>query len=87
MKISTNKLYEKTRIKDNFPYIGPSNSIIEYFDDALDNLMALHICLDDYTNTKSAKAEIKKCMENLSKIKDAVNSIDYEENMEDYEIR
>lgn len=77
------KLYKETRIFDDYPYIGPSQSIVTYFDDCLDNLLSLDIYLADFKNTKQDRLKIKKCMNNLLRIKRTVLSIYEYENPND----
>jgi len=87
MKISTDRLYSKARIFKDAPYIGPSQQIVKYFDDCLDNLMALHVYLDDFEKTKSDKLKIRECMSNLAQIKNKVLSIyEFENPVEDEEV-
>lgn len=77
------KLYKETRIFNDYPYIGPSQSIVTYFDDCLDNLLALDIYLQDFQKTKRDRLKIKECINNLSQIKDTVLGIDEYENPND----
>ena len=83
MKINTDRLYSKTRIFKDAPYIGPSQQIVEYFDDCLDNLMALHVYLDNFEKTKLDKLKIRECINNLAQIKNKVLDIyEYENPVE-----
>lgn len=85
-KNTKKSVYSSARIFDDFPNIGPSQSTAYYYDAILDNLEALRHSLNKYTKTSQEKALIVKIMKDLSKLKDAVISIDEIENRENTDI-
>lgn len=75
MKISTEKLYTKTRIFDNYPTFGRAQLITDYYDDAADNLYALIDYLNDYEKTKTEKTKLRECLIKLGEVKRAIVEI------------
>jgi hypothetical protein len=74
----TSKIYNNARIGTDFPIIGPDYPIESYYDEALDNLMALDICLDEFGKNrqiKEYKIKINILMEELAKMKEFVEDL------------